>query len=111
MLPAMHGPISCVSELRKVERRGFIGNANSHPDFWMPPLKELHYFDKLTKAKRVFPPRCRDERDVCFLESMKGLSARPYIDLESYARLFDAQRIAPLGRHFASLFDAERRDH
>ena len=20
----------------------------SHPDFWMPPLKELHYFDQLS---------------------------------------------------------------
>jgi hypothetical protein len=54
----------------------------------MPPLKELHYFNKLTKAKRVNPPRCRDERDACFLESVSRLSARPYIDMENYARLF-----------------------
>jgi hypothetical protein len=59
-----------------------------HADFWMPPLKELHYFNKLTKAKRANPPRCRDERDVCFLESVNRLSARPFIDMENYARLF-----------------------
>jgi hypothetical protein len=59
-----------------------------HGDFWMPPLKELHYFNKLTKAKRVNPPRCRDKRDVRFLESVTRLSARPYIDMENYARLF-----------------------
>jgi hypothetical protein len=59
-----------------------------HGDFWMPPLKELHYFNKLTKAKRVNPPRCRDERDACFLESVSRLSAQPYIDMENYARLF-----------------------
>jgi hypothetical protein len=59
-----------------------------HADFWMPPLKELHYFNKLTKAKRVNPPRCRDDRDACFLESVSRLSARPYIDIENYARLF-----------------------
>src|SRR6266705_6034784 len=59
-----------------------------HGDFWMPPLKELHYFNKLTKTKRANPPRCRDERDVCFLESVSRLSARPYIDMENYARLF-----------------------
>jgi hypothetical protein len=59
-----------------------------HGDFWMPPLKELHYFNKLTKAKRVNPPRCRDERDASFLESVSRLSARPYIDMENYARLF-----------------------
>ena len=59
-----------------------------HPDFWMPPIKEIHYFDKLSRNKRLSPPRCRDERDVCFLESMKSLSSRPNIDLENYGRLF-----------------------
>jgi hypothetical protein len=59
-----------------------------HPDFWMPPLKELHYFNKLTKARRTDSPRCRDERDICFLESEGRLGARPYFDMESYARLF-----------------------
>jgi len=23
---------------------------DSHPDFWMPPLKELHYFDQLSRS-------------------------------------------------------------
>jgi hypothetical protein len=59
-----------------------------HPDFWMPPIKEIHYFDDLSRNRRLFPPRQRDERDICFLESMKRLSARPYIDLENYGRLF-----------------------
>jgi hypothetical protein len=59
-----------------------------HPDFWMPPIKEIHYFDKLSRNKRLSTPRRRDERDVRFLESMKSLSARPYIDLENYGRLF-----------------------
>jgi hypothetical protein len=59
-----------------------------HGDFWMPPLKELHYFNKLTKAVRANSPRCRDERDTSFLESVSRLSAQPYIDMENYARLF-----------------------
>jgi hypothetical protein len=59
-----------------------------HPDFWMPPIKEIHYFDNLSRNKRFFPPRHTDERDVCFMESMKSLSTRPYIDLENYGRLF-----------------------
>ena len=62
---------------------------DSHPDFWMPPIKELHYFDELSRVQRARPPRCRDERDLRFLESMKSLSAGPCIDLENYARLFD----------------------
>ncbi|HEX4653848.1 MAG TPA: sulfotransferase [Candidatus Udaeobacter sp.] len=61
---------------------------DSHPDFWMPPLKELHYFDQLSRVKRSSSPRCRDERDLRFLETIKSLSAKPFIDLEHYARLF-----------------------
>ena len=60
----------------------------SHPDFWMPPIKELHYFDKLSRTKAA-PPRPRDERDLCFLERIKGLSAESHIALENYARLFE----------------------
>ncbi len=59
-----------------------------HPDFWMPPVKELHYLDNLSRTKRLSPPRLRDEHDVCFLESMRRLSAQQYIDLENYGRLF-----------------------
>ncbi len=64
---------------------------DSHPDFWMPPFKELHYFDQLSNVERASSPRCRDERDLRFLESIKSLSAKPYIDLEHYARLFEAK--------------------
>jgi hypothetical protein len=59
-----------------------------HPDFWMPPVKELHYLNSLTRTRRFHPPRCRDQRDASFLDSMKNLSALPYIDLENYGRLF-----------------------
>jgi hypothetical protein len=61
---------------------------DSHPDFWMPPFKEIHYFDELSRTRRVFPPRRRDDRDFFVLENMKSLSARSYIDVENYARLF-----------------------
>jgi hypothetical protein len=59
-----------------------------HPDFWMPPVKELHYLDNLNRTRRQFPPRSNDERDACFLESIKDLSMRSHIDLDSYGRLF-----------------------
>ena len=61
---------------------------DSHPDFWMPPVKELHYFDQLSRVQRAGRPRCRDERDLRFLERLKSLSAEPGIDLENYGRLF-----------------------
>jgi hypothetical protein len=62
---------------------------DSHPDFWMPPVKELHYFDQLSRVGRSAPPRCREERDLRFLESLNSLSAKADIDLENYGRLFE----------------------
>jgi hypothetical protein len=59
----------------------------SHPDFWMPPVKELHYFDQLSRVDRSAIPRCREERDLRFLESLNSLSAKADIDLEHYGRL------------------------
>jgi Sulfotransferase family len=62
-----------------------------HPDFWMPPVKELHYFGTLGRPKRRNFPPCRDERDQLFFERIRELSALPYLDLQSYARLFEAK--------------------
>src|SRR6266567_6071979 len=59
-----------------------------HPDFWMPPVKELHYLDNLNRTKRIHGPRCGDERDASFLDSMQNLRGRFYLDLDSYGRLF-----------------------
>ena len=59
-----------------------------HPDFWMPPVKELHYLDNLNRTRRFGPPRSKDGCDVCFLESMKNLRAQSYIDLQNYGELF-----------------------
>ena len=66
---------------------------NSHPDFWMPPLKELNYFDQMSRSRH--PDRSarsklslRDERDRHFLDALESLCAVPCIDLERYAQLF-----------------------
>jgi Sulfotransferase family len=66
---------------------------DSHPDFWMPPVKELHYFDQLSRVQRAARPRCRDERDLQFLERLESLSAKPAIDLENYGRLFESKAL------------------
>jgi hypothetical protein len=59
-----------------------------HPDFWMPPVKEVHYLDTLSRVKRNNPPRCKDERDQWFLARLVELSALPYVDLGAYSQLF-----------------------
>ena len=73
----------------------------SHPDFWMPPLKELHYFDRLWRSPRakrrsegrirVARQTARDERDLRFLELMEAEAKNPEIDLERYAELFSGK--------------------
>lgn len=65
------------------------GQLERHPDLWMPPLKELHYLNSLSRTRRFHPPRCRDQRDSSFLNSMQDLSALSYIDLDNYGRLFE----------------------
>jgi hypothetical protein len=55
----------------------------------MPPVKELHYFDQLSRVQRAARPRCRDERDLRFLDRLESLSAETGIDLDNYARLFE----------------------
>jgi hypothetical protein len=59
-----------------------------HPDFWMPPLKELHYFDQLSRIPAVASTPDRDKRDHHFIENIKRLSARSHLDLDEYAQLF-----------------------
>lgn len=61
----------------------------THPDFWMPPVKELYYFDSLSRIKRRLPPRFKDARDLLFMERLDQLSARPCLDLEEYGKLFE----------------------
>src|SRR5205085_9115453 len=69
----------------------------NHPDFWMPPLKELHYFDRIARGGRdPRPPaggkidgrirsarrRSRDDRDLRFVDRLEALAADPALDLE-----------------------------
>jgi len=74
-----------------------------HPDFWMPPLKGLHYLDhatpKMRNAERKLSRlqrrpdkspswrRAGDERDAEFLKDAVALSGKPR-DLRGYAALF-----------------------
>ena len=57
----------------------------------MPPVKELHYFDQLSRVQRAGRPRCRGERDSRFLEQLENLSAEPVINLKNYGQLFESK--------------------
>jgi hypothetical protein len=91
-LTANQGPDFLCIGLHKGGTTWLYQQLDSHPDFWMPPIKELHYLDQLSKVQRTSLPRCRDDRDLHFLESLKSLSLKPHRDLENYARLFELKR-------------------
>jgi hypothetical protein len=64
---------------------------NSHPDFWMPPIKELRYFDQMSHSRHPDSWRkapSRDERDRFFFAAMESLCSTPFIDRQRYGRLF-----------------------
>jgi hypothetical protein len=100
------GPDFCCVGAQKGGTGWLYEQLRAHPDFWMPPLKELHYFDRLWRSQRTpaasrflsmgkgegrIPAarkRARDERDLQFLDAMEALDTRNEIDLQSYAQLF-----------------------
>jgi hypothetical protein len=66
---------------------------NSHEDFWMPPLKEVNYFDHMSRSRHPDRSarsnlRLRDDRDRRFLAAMENLCTQQHIDLDRYAQLF-----------------------
>jgi hypothetical protein len=77
-----------------------------HPDFWMPPLKEIHYLDRdvpmFGNARKFLKKLDRDgkqkdaelsrrrpmeERDMAFLGDIAALRGKPR-DMANYAALF-----------------------
>jgi hypothetical protein len=77
-----------------------------HPDFWMPPIKQLHYLEhestrtgtaeKFLRIAQRNPARRKmrlshrrdlDERDVAFLEQYVSYDGEP-MDIERYVALF-----------------------
>lgn len=80
--------------------RWLFDQLNHHPDFWMPPIKEIHYFDgvserRLRKWRRLRDRRSSehklrslDRRDRDFIQALVWLQLRGR-DLSFYAKLFN----------------------
>ena len=95
-LSAMIGPDFLCIGAQKAGTGWLYEQLRSHPDFWMPPVKELHYFDRFWRSprlpveekQRAVRKNVRDERDSTFLTELEMLLAGPDIDLGGYANLF-----------------------
>ncbi|MCP4383772.1 MAG: sulfotransferase [Hyphomicrobiales bacterium] len=102
------GPDFLCVGAQKAGTQWLYDQANLHPDFWMPPIKELHHFDfpeaRIKRAKRLLREaeadleqcnldraedhrRPLDQRDMAFLRKFVALA--PVIDLDRYSALFE----------------------
>ena len=112
----------CVGML-KGGTRWLFDQLQFHPDFWMPPIKELHYLDrddsrsknakqalklhKKGRRKTQSADRDYDERDLAFLGEMAA--DRGPLDMDRYAALFRHKGDKLTGDvtpHYSALDDA-----
>lgn len=91
----------CVGML-KGGTRWLFDQLQFHPDFWMPPIKELHYLERdesrgrnarqalelagKSRRKTQSADRDYDERDIVFLQEMSSQNGP--LDMQRYASLF-----------------------
>ena len=98
----MEGPDFICIGAQKAGTGWLYDQLRSHPDFWMPPLKELHYFDRAGRSARELRAgavdrialarrSARDERDLYFLNVLEELRAGKEINFTMYAELFSSK--------------------
>jgi hypothetical protein len=92
---ARSGPDFLCVGAQKAGTSWLYDQLRTHPDFWMPPIKALHYFewprDFWSTRGRKLQKNSRDSRDIRFLDALETISAKPEIDFEEYAALFEAK--------------------
>ncbi|MBN9023716.1 MAG: sulfotransferase [Rhizobiales bacterium] len=103
------GPDFICIGAQKAGTRWLFDQLAFHPDFWMPPIKELHYLNGSKRFQRFARPllesaernlvatnrrrarrieRPLDPQDIDWLKARLWLHKQP-IDLDRYARLFE----------------------
>jgi hypothetical protein len=109
-MPVAFGPDFICIGMQKAGTGWLFDQLQYHPDFWMPPVKEMHFLDrevphfsnakkKLRRADKLANRERRglrfrrdwDERDLKFLNEMVAMSDKP-LDLFTYGTLFRYKR-------------------
>jgi hypothetical protein len=103
-MPIASGPDFLCIGMHKAGTQWLYDQTQAHPDFWMPPIKELHYFERgenggdmaldiVQGERRTYrSPRLKwrditDPRDRAFISEMAAECGRP-VDLDAYGALF-----------------------
>ena len=87
-------------------------NLQAHPEVWMPPIKELHYFDEKVELEGGFVSRLRGDRpaDTRWRRQIRGPLRRPLERLSSRNLAWDLRYFfgKPHDGWYASLFEPGR---
>ncbi len=87
-------------------------NLQAHPEVWMPPIKELHYFDEKAELEDGFVSRLRGDRpaDKRWRRQIRGRLRRPLERLSSRNFAWDLRYFfgKPHDGWYASLFEPGR---
>jgi hypothetical protein len=67
----MNGPDFLCIGMQKAGTSWLFDQLQYHPDFWMPPVKELHYFDKVFPEKKLAREIVRAGRSLTELEAIR----------------------------------------
>ena len=87
MVPGASPDFLCIGAQR-AGTTWLYGQLAAHPDFWMPPRKELHYLNERGHHQGQSVWRRHDERDRRFREKLERLGTRHWLDLTNYGQLF-----------------------
>ncbi len=95
----MNGPNFICIGAQKAGTGWLYEQLRAHPDFWMPPIKELHYFDRNMRTPRPGAEdrfdealrESRDPRDKAFIATARQIFADPKQLPALYARLFEGR--------------------
>ena len=84
---------------------------SGHPDFWMPPWKELHYLNQPGHAPFIPALRNRDKRDPLFFENLTEAASESWARFGGVWTTFRRQGVANFRRHHTGLLHAAGSSH
>jgi hypothetical protein len=87
----MNGPDFLCIGMQKAGTSWLFDQLQHHPDFWMPPVKELHYFDRDFPDRRLALAIARADKSLDDLREMRSRSNERPLDERDLGFFADAK--------------------